>query len=228
LKLIKALLMVAALILCTVSAVRADDTTGTDSRIVIGTTPPGSPPCTAFQSLADSGGVISADCTVGGSADTSITFYVPTADLLGGSLSCQSKLSSIDGWSAVAGSEDDAGTEVSTCTLTAPTSVSLATYAKLLLTGDPYLGSPTTAKNDGDCDLDDDVLGVPVGCDITFDTPSGVTPTDDPNDLLFVPYSPFGVSFDGTISPLPEPGSLALLLVGLLPLALLRRRATQQ
>jgi hypothetical protein len=45
---------------------------------------------------------------------------------------------------------------------------------------------------------------------------------------LFVPYSPFGVSFDGTISPLPEPGSLALLLVGLLPLALLRRRATQQ
>lgn len=221
-------LLVAALVLFAVGVVRADDTTGTDSRIVIGTTPPASPPCTAFQSLADSGGVISADCTVGGSTDTSITFYVPTADLLDGGLDCQSKLSKVDGWTATAGSQDDAGTEVSTCTFTAPTSVSWATYAKLLLSGDAYLGSPTTLTNDGDCDLDDDVLGVPVGCDITFDTPSGVTSSDDPKGLLFMPYSQFGVSFDGSVSPLPEPGTLALLLVGLLPLALLRRRAVQQ
>jgi hypothetical protein len=220
--------MVAVLVLFAASAVRADDTTGTDSRIVIGTTPPGSPPCTAFQSLADSGGAISTDCTVEGSTDTSITFYVPTADLLGGSLSCQSDLSTIAGWGATAGSANDAGTPISTCTFTAPTSVTLGTYWNLLKTGDPYLGSPTTATNDGDCDLDDDVLGVPVGCDITFSTPSGVTPTNDPNNLLFVPNSQFGVSFDGTVSPLPEPGTLALLLVGLLPLAFLRRRAVQR
>jgi hypothetical protein len=232
LRLIKVLVAVAALAMFSAGVVRADDITGGDSRIVIGTTPPGSPTCTGFQSAANSDGTISADCTVEGSTSTNITFYVPTADLLPGpgqdtpSLSCQSSLQNI-GWAATSGSLDLAGVPVSTCTFTAPTSVSVSTYAYLLLSGDPYWGLPWTANNDGDCDLDDDVLGIPVGCDVSFSTPQGAS-TD--NGELFTDGAVFGFSPTGPggITPFPEPTSLALLLVGLVPLAFLRRRAIQQ
>lgn len=231
-KLINAL-VVAALILFAANAVRADDTTDDgDSRVVIATTPPGSPPCTGFQGLTNSNGTISADCTVEGSTSTTFTFYVPTADLLAApgsatpSLSCQSDLQKI-GWTATSGSTVLGGVPVSTCTYTAPTSISGATYLYLLLSGDPYFGPPTKDYSDGDCDLDDDLLGIPAGCDVTFSSPKGASTS---NGEVFAADAYFGFSPTGASGeiPFPEPGSLALLLVGLLPLAFLRRRAAQR
>jgi hypothetical protein len=225
--------MIAALILFAANVVRADDTTDDgDSRIVIGTTPPGSPTCTGFQSAANPDGTISADCTVEGSDSTTFTFYAPTSDLLPapgqtvGALSCRSSLQLI-GWSVASSSTTLGGQDVSECTFTAPTSVSLATYAYLLLTGDPYFGPPNADSNDGDCDLDDDLLGIPVGCDVTFSSPTGATTA---NGQLFAPNAQFGFSPTGPdgVTAFPEPGSLALLLVGLAPFLLLRRRTAQQ
>jgi hypothetical protein len=105
--------------------------------------------------------------------------------------------------------------------------VSLATYAYLLLSGDPYFGPSTSDANDGDCDLDDDLLGIPVGCDVTFSTPQGATTA---NGQLFTDSAVFGFSPTGPdgVTPFPEPGTLVLLLMGLVPLAFLRRRAVQQ
>jgi hypothetical protein len=232
LKLINAL-VVAALVLFTAGVVHADDTTDSgDSRVVISTTPPGSPPCAGFQGTTNSNGTITADCTVEGSTATTITFYAPTSDLMPApgsstpSLSCQSQLTDI-GWTAVSGTSTLDGQAISTCTFTAPTSISWSTYVYLALTGDPYWGPPTIDYSDGDCDLDDDLLGIPAGCDVVFSSPSGASSS---NGELFADDAPFGFSPTGPTGEVafPEPGSLAMLLVGLLPLAFLRRRAAQR
>lgn len=235
-KLINAL-VVAALVLFAAGVVHADDTSGGDSRIVIGTTPPGSPPCTGFSTTATSGGLFleagdNDRCTVGGAPSTSITFATPAADVLGGALTCSSTLSTVDGWSAKSATVTIDGESVDECTFTAPTSVTMATYLALLGTEDPIpfkyvFDPPPTPYNDGDCDLDDLTLGVPVDCDITFDSPKGATigDTEAFTSDAAVEVSPTGPS---GITPFPEPGSLALLLVGLIPLAFMRRRALER
>jgi len=225
LKLMNALL-VTALVLFTAGVVHADDISGGDSRIVIGTGPGGSPDCSEFQGSAVDG-IISDDCIVTGTDATSVTFAVPTADVLGGALSCSSSLTNI-GWTTPGSfTATIDGTSVDACTFTAPTTVSLWTWAYLAISGDGiplwYVGS-SSAFNDGDCDLDDDTLGIPVGCDITFSN-SGATGTQ-----LFTADAVFDGSPDGVggLAPFPEPSTLALMLLGLAPCAFLRRRVAQR
>jgi PEP-CTERM motif len=241
LKLVNAL-VVAALVLFTAGVVHADDLGG-DSRIVI---VPGDPPplpsCGSIQVAADSGGAISADCTVTGSAPaTSITFAVPAADTLGG-LSCDSVLSDDLNWAAATSTATIGGVAVDECTFTAPTKPTtlggllayLATpggsaaylYAA---TNDPGAGGFSTFNplgNDGDCDADDFMFGIPVGCDLGFNTPGVITnPTQ-----LFVPDALADLSTTGTsgLVAFPEPGTLALMLLGLGSLVFMRRRAVQR
>lgn len=240
-KLINAL-VIAALVLFAAGAAHADDTsTAGDSRLVTGgADPPAAPTCNGFQGSVTASGTLSADCTV--AADTiatSITFAVPVADLLGTppALSCSSQLTLI-GWSE-SSSLIDGGT-VAECTFTAPSDPNgelayLETPQGLLalVAADILDGEPSLDYNDGDCDLDDFLVGIPgayeggngaQGCDITFATPSGATIA---NTEAFSSDAPFAVSPDGVngLAPFPEPSSLALLLLGLAPLAFLRRRA---
>jgi len=209
-----------------------------DSRIVMGGgTDPSDPSCTAFHSSADStGAIVSGDCTVAaGPAATAVVFATPAADVLGGALTCSSNLTNI-GWNPSgapvsglpgwyqASTATIGGVAVDECSFTAPSSVSDTTKYYLKHTiHDPYKG-----YNDGDCDLDDFVLGIPAGCDITFSTPSGAT-GEDGNEELFAENAVFDVSGTGTggLLPFPEPGTLALTLLGLVTLPFLRRKVTQ-
>lgn len=124
-KLINAL-VVAALVLFTAGLVHADDISGGDSRIVIGTQPGGSPSCSSFQETADPSGIISngvggpEDCINDGSTPiTTLTFAVPASNVLGGALTCSSFLSSDLNWSLSTSLIDN--DTVDQCTLTAPT-----------------------------------------------------------------------------------------------------------
>lgn len=226
-KLINAL-VIAALVLFAAGSAHADDlSSGADSRLVTGgADPPPAESCTGFQASGVAG-AINTECTVEGSAATSITFAVPTADVVG-PLTCVSSLTNI-GWTTSGSvSLTIGGVASDACTFTAPTSVSLSTFVYLLLSGDPI--PPTYAAftanppyNDGDCDLDDFTVGIPVGCDIFFST------STDQSSQLFETQTPF--EFDGSpdgvngLAPFPEPSSLAMLLLGLVPLAFLRGRA---
>jgi hypothetical protein len=72
--------------------------------------------------------------------------------------------------------------------------------------------------NDGDCDLDDDVFGVPIGCDITIST---TTTGGKP----FVPDALYDTSTNNNpLAALPEPNVALLLVAGLSSLAIFRRR----
>jgi hypothetical protein len=196
------------------------DSTG-DGRVVMGGGPAGSPSCSSFQTSTDATGAIatnSDDCTVTGSTPaTVVAFAIPAADTNGG-LTCVSSLTNI-GWTASQTSFSLGGVQVDECSFTAPTKVSWETQSYLWSIGDPYLG-----HGDHDCDLDDFVLGIPVGCDITFST------NGDASNQLFVENAPFDVAPTNDPSglvPFPEPGSFALLLLGMVTLPLLRRRVTQ-
>jgi hypothetical protein len=100
------------------------------------------------------------------------------------------------------------------CTFTAPTSVSTATIKFLESIGDPYTGPLTgTGKSDGDCDLDDFVLGIVVNCGVHN------------NNGTKTSFSPFVGG--GTVSFVvnaPEPSSMSLILIGLAGLPLVRRK----
>jgi hypothetical protein len=245
LKLINAL-VVAALVLFAAGLVHADDIGG-DSRIVIGGAGPGSPSCTGFQAAADVDGVLSADCTVAPETlATSVTFAAPASEVLGGALSCTSELTAIN-WTATTATID--GGTVDTCTFTAPADphgelAYLATpegFAALLYADshDPGPGPShfDPGFNDGDCDLDDFLVGIPgaglggnpsnEGCDITFSSPAGASIANTQALTSGATYdvSPAGV---GGLVPFPEPGTLALLMLGLVSLPFLRRRAAQQ
>jgi len=218
LKLLK-ILGALCLILLAVGVVRADSTDG-DSRVILGGGPGGSPSCSSFQTSANASGIIaSGDCIVTGSTATVVAFATPAADVLGGNLTCTSNLTNI-GWTGGAATQTTiGGVLVDECSFTAPTSVSWATKQYLWSIGDPYFG-----HNDHDCDLDDFVLGIPVGCDITSNTVSGATIA---NTEAFAPDSQVDVASDiSDFTPFstPEPGSLALMLFGLGALPFLRRR----
>ena len=200
------MLSLVTLLLLAASIVRADDT-----RVVSEGGGGHSPDCGSALFEVNGAGILSADCHVSIAPVTTYTFEVADSSTTGGGLTCQSHLVTIDGWTLTPGKTGG----IDTCTFTAPTTVSWETKLKLWLMGDPYTG-----KNDGDCDLDDFVLGIPVGCDITFNNPSTAK-----NPNLFVPDSEAGVASNGnSLPPLPEPGTLSLLLIGLASLPFVRRK----
>jgi len=214
------MLLVVAVVLFAASIVRADDT-----KVNMGGGPGGSPACGSNTASADGSGALTADCNVTNATGPITTFSFEVLDAntlnggqINGGLTCASQLASVDGWTGTLAAHNVGGVDI--CTLTAPTTVSLQTYWNLLLTGDPYLGGPTlsTFLNDGDCDLDDFVLGIPVGCDIKIDSVTG-------SAGLFTPGAPVGFASNNNPLPsLPEPGTLALLLIGLTGLPLIRRK----
>jgi hypothetical protein len=210
------LLAVAVLVFGTVGMVRADDT-----RVNMNGGPGGSPPCGSNTANADNAGLLNTDCLVTTANVTTFSFEVLDASTIGGGLTCASQLTATDGWSGTLAAHNIGGVDI--CTLTAPSSVSLSTYIHLLFTGDPYVGGPTLAHfhNDGDCDLDDFVLGIPVGCDIKINNTAG-------GNSPFVPGAPVGLGVNSNSLPnLPEPGTLIMLLAGVSSLPLLRRKAAR-
>jgi hypothetical protein len=216
-KLVRVLMLV-ALVVSAASIVRADDT-----RVIFEGGGGSSPDCGSALFQVNGAGLLSGDChvTTATGPVTTYTFEVADSNTTGGGLTCVSDLVTMDGWSGPSAPiHNPNGTD--TCTFTAPTTVSLQTYLNLLVAGEPYLGGPTIGNffNDGDCDLDDFVLGIPVGCDLIFSNPS--TPSK-PN--LFVADAVVGISSDGNTPPsLPEPGTLGLLLMGMTTFPFLRRK----
>jgi hypothetical protein len=202
------MLSVTALVLFAASIARADDT-----RVNMNGGPGGSPPCGSNSASADPNtGALTTDCNVTNATGTVTTFSFEVADAntIGGGLTCNSNLTNI-GWTGTLTSHISGGVDI--CTLTAPESVSDATDDFLEELGDPH-----HVRNDHDCDLDDFVLGIPVGCDIKINnTVGGLSP--------FVGGAPVGFSSNGDSLPsLPEPGTLGLVLVGLTGLPLIRRK----
>lgn len=216
LKALKFVTVTAALLLLAATIASADGVG--DTRIVQSTGPGHSPPCGSLTAMVNNAGLLSTDCKVtsvamGGTGTvTTFSFEVLDSDTFSAGLTCVSQLTSV-GWTGVLASHNPGGVDI--CTLTAPTTVSKAAKDFMKSIHDPYTG-----KNDGDCDLDDVVLGVIVGCDIIFSNPS--TP-QDPN--LFVAGATVGLSADNGMLPiLPEPGTVSLMLIGLAGLPMLRRR----
>lgn len=215
---------------------------GSDPRAGVGTTGPGSPPCSQFSFSADANGAIPANtnCTVSANT-TSISVFVPgtdalqlyspllenpTTDLSNPVLNAANNalLASLNlVWTQVCGPTTVGGSAAFECTLTAPTIPSgpqgLADLATLkLLTG---LG----VVNDGDCDRDDDILFVPKGCDLFFTTGAIGDLPATPTNLLFGPNESAQSTTNGTAPvPFPEPGSLSLLLAGVAGFPFLRRK----
>jgi hypothetical protein len=196
------------------SIVRADDT-----KVSMGGGTGHSPTCGSNTASANNLGVLTADCLVKSKEDggtgqvTSFSFEVADSNTRNGGLTCVSDLSAHLGWTLT--TKQVGGIDI--CTLTAPESFdknnrsegSIADYLD-------DLGDPHVKPNDKDCDPDDFVLGIPVGCDINIDSVPG------PNGL-FAPNAPVGFG-PGPLPSLPEPGTLALLMVGLTGLPFVRRK----
>lgn len=190
--------------------VRADDTTIHNN----GGGSPGDPQCGLDVPMTVSNALYVYNCnaTAATGTITNFSFEVPDAFTIGGGLTCLSNLTQI-GWTGPSGPVHNPGGE-DVCTFTAPTSVSTATINFLKGIGDPYTGPLTgTGKSDGDCDLDDFVLGIVVNCGVHNN--NGTTTS----------FSPFV----GGAQPLfvvnaPEPSSMSLILIGLAGLPLVRRK----
>jgi hypothetical protein len=198
-----------------------------DGRVGVQPAPPSDPPpsCGGFQFSANGGGQVSSSCEVTGSEVTSITVAVPTTEANGGLQIFSSLTSNVTGnlpswlppsivtalsqfnWSSSCGSGFVGDVAVSECTLAAPAVppnssgiLNLLTYAGII--------------NDGDCDADDFVFGVPVGCDFNF-----TTNTDSLNQL-FAPYATVDAGVNGApLAPFtPEPSTAILFGLGILPM----------
>lgn len=218
------LILVAAALLAALSA-HAD---GVDGHVVTSGGPGGSPSCTSFQSMTAPDGTITpsetlgtGECEVTGITATTIAFAILNGNSNGG-LSESSPLTSIFpttgtwGWlgqfnwtlNCTNGTTPGA---IDKCLLTAPTQPTgeLWTLMEQWMTQAGII-------NDGDCDIDDFIFGIPVGCDITFTTTLAQP---------FVGDVKYDASTNGSpLAPLPEPGSLSLVLVGLAGLPILRRK----
>jgi hypothetical protein len=210
LKVFKAMAIV-AVVLFGSSIVRADDTRINNN----GGGSPGDPQCGTAVPDAGSNGFYQYNCNATATTGTITTFSFEVADsnTIGGGLTCVSNLTEI-GWAGPSGPVHNPG-GVDVCTFTAPTSVSTATINFLKSIGDAYTG-----KSDGDCDLDDFVLGIVVNCGVHNNngTPTSFSP--------FVGGAPTGFAVNGGSLPslLPEPSSISLLLIGMAGLPLFRRK----
>jgi hypothetical protein len=210
----------AAVLILASSVVRADGIG--DPRVNIGGGPGGSPTCGSNTGTTGSAGLLAVDCIVvsasEGGTGTVTTFAFEIADIntFSAGITCSSTTSKtgLIGWSFTPPANVIGG--IDTCTATAPTTVSPMTIAILKAMGDPYTG-----KNDGDCDADDFVLGIPVGCDIKITSLTG--------EDLFKANAPVGFASNGDSLPslLPEPGTVSLLLLGLTGLPFLRRKVAR-
>jgi hypothetical protein len=209
------LIFAAAVLIMASSVVRADGIG--DPRVNMGAGPGGSPTCGSNTGTTGSAGLLSVDCIVvaasKGGTGTVTTFSFEVADIntfLAG-ITCSSK--NLIGWSFTS---TNVSGGIDTCTATAPTTVSATTIAILKAMHDPFTG-----KNDGDCDADDFVLGIPVGCDIKITSLTGQD--------LFKANAPVGFASndDSLPSLLPEPGTVSLLLFGLTGLPFLRRKVAR-
>jgi|SRR5579862_746222 len=214
------LIFAAAVLILASSVVRADGIG--DPRVNMGGGPGGSPTCGSNTGTTGSAGLLAVDCIVvaasEGGTGTVTTFAFEVADintfitnpLLAG-ITCSSK--NLIGWSFTSLNVSGG---IDTCTATAPTTVSATTIAILKAMHDPFTG-----KNDGDCDADDFVLGIPVGCDIKITSLTGQD--------LFKINAPVGFASNGDSLPslLPEPGTVSLLMLGLTGLPFLRRKVAR-
>jgi PEP-CTERM motif len=171
-----------------------------------------------------------------GQIATSITVAVPETESNGGLQVFSSLTSNVTGqlpgwippsspvfqflsqfnWSESCGTGSVGAVVVDECTLTAPQQPTGG--------GAQLLGVLTNAGviNDGDCDADDFVFGVPIGCDLNLTT------AGDRQNQLFVPSAMLDLSTNGgpldPFSSVPEPSALVLLLGGLGSLPFLQRR----
>jgi hypothetical protein len=203
------------------------DSTGGDGHVVMGGGNPGSPTCTEFQGITGPNGSISSDCTVAaGTLATTIGFAVPDSFSNGG-LSCSSDLTKI-GWTESQSTLTIDGVLVDECSFTAPKKITWSAYLYAISQDNwaPFI-------NDGDCDLDDFLLGIPgagvngskKGCDITFNTNANGTELFDGNAPFDV--APGNAAGDFKPFAVPEQGSLSLLLMGLSSLPFLRRKSAR-
>ena len=214
------LIFAAAVLILASSVVRADGIG--DPRVNMGGGPGGSPTCGSNTGTTGSAGLLAVDCIVvaasAGGTGTVTTFAFEVADintfitnpLLAG-ITCSSK--NLIGWSFTSLNVSGG---IDTCFAMAPTTVSATTLAILKAMHDPFTG-----KNDGDCDADDFVLGIPVGCDIKITSLTGQD--------LFKVNAPVGFASNGDSLPslLPEPGTVSLLMLGLTGLPFLRRKVAR-
>jgi hypothetical protein len=215
-------LSLAVVLMFSVSIARADS--GGDGHPKLGGSGPGSPNCNSFQGTTSGTGTINSDCTVNTTPATTIVFAMPDSltssnpDELG--LTCSaSQLTSI-GWTQNANTQVTInGVLVDECSFTAPTAsqVTLQDIANALI-----LSVVDPTGTDCQCNWDDFITGIPVGCDIT------VTTNGDPANQLFAGNAAYDVApSPSLLVPFPEPGSLILLAIGLAGLALFQYRRSK-
>ena len=239
-KLTKITCALAILVLASASVARADSLP--DPRQGVGTSGPGSPPCSQFSYAANAGGAIPAgtQCTEGANT-TTLSVFAPGSNPLSvyspllstptidsgnpvGNAIADALFATTDlKWSLSCGAITLGSGTAQECTLTAPT-VDSATD-KFVLAAVGAMG----LLNDGDCDSDDTVLFIPKGCDVFFTTGAiGGLPGDSPSQL-FSPNETLESTSNGA-PPIPfvvpEPASLALMFVGFGGFAALRRKLT--
>lgn len=213
-KLIK-VISVAALLAFTLTTVRADS--GGDGQPKLGGSGPGSPNCNSFQASTDANGAINADCTVNGNTATTIIFAAPDAGTNGG-LTCSAQQLVAIGWTQNANTQSTVnGVVIDECSFTAPT----ASAVTLQDIGNAILESifTPTGNSSCQCNWDNFIFGIPVGCDIT------VTTAGDAPNQLFAPNTQFDVaSTASALIPFPEPGTLWLIVLGMAGLAIMPRK----
>ncbi|MGB9244986.1 MAG: hypothetical protein WCC03_16665 [Candidatus Acidiferrales bacterium] len=233
-------LSVAAVILLGASIAHAD---GADARVGVSGGSGSSGDCTSFQLTTDSTGAIvtspDTECKVTGVNATSITVASPvgdtgtqpglqvysplTTDVTANVPSWAAPFLAQFNWTETCPSSPTmiGGTSAFECTLTAPT-MPTDPLSTLILSELTKMG----VINDGNCDSDDFVFYIPVGCDVKFTTGAiGDLPGDTPDQLFSQNAQLDAVSNGGTgFIPFPEPDAFSLLLIGVAGLPFLRRR----
>ncbi|MGH9746176.1 MAG: hypothetical protein ACRD59_08710 [Candidatus Acidiferrales bacterium] len=235
------LMTAVAVVLLASTVVRADGLG--DGRVGVSGGSGASGDCNSFQLTTDGTGAITTgpntECKVTGANATSITVAVPVGQTgTGPGLQVYSPLlmnvtSQVPAWaqswlaqfnwteSCPATPVTAGGVSAFECILTAPTMPTDPVSQGIL-----NLLTQLGVINDGDCDNDDFVFYIPIGCDIKFTTDALAGLPGDTPDQLFSQNAQLGSTTNGSTDfvPFPEPGVLSLLLVGLAGLPIVRRR----